>query len=177
MTIRRLSTREVYRNRWMTVREDVVERDSGTRGIYGVVEKYDSAIIIALEDEHVFLVEQFRYPIGEQSLEFPQGSLEQNGIAPLEIARLELKEETGVEADGFEYLGEIIIAIGYSSQKTHAFAATNLRHGASAPDAEEYDLKVRKMSIPEFERLLGANQVRDAQTLAAWALYRIRHPR
>ena len=44
MTIRQVSSRVVYRNRWMTVREDEIERDNGARGIYGVVEKYDSAI-------------------------------------------------------------------------------------------------------------------------------------
>jgi 8-oxo-dGTP pyrophosphatase MutT (NUDIX family) len=161
----------------MVVREDEVERDNGTRGIYGVVEKYDSAIVIAVEAEQLFLIEQFRYPIGECSLEFPQGSLEQNDIPPMEIARDELKEETGIEATHFEYLGEIIIAIGYSNQKTHAFVATGLQQGLSRPEAEEDDLKVRKVSIREFEELLRDNVIRDSQTLAAWALYRMRHPK
>ena len=76
MTIRRLKTREVYRNPWMAVREDEIERNNGTRGIYGVVEKHDSAIIIPIEGSNVVLVEQFRYPISERSVEFPQGSLE-----------------------------------------------------------------------------------------------------
>jgi ADP-ribose pyrophosphatase len=172
MTIRRLSTREVYRNRWMVVREDEVERDSGVRGIYGLVEKCDSAIIIPIEQDQLFLIEQFRYPIGERSLEFPQGSLENNDIAPLDIARAELKEETGIEAGNFDYLGAIIIAVGYSSQKTHAFVATALRHGASLPDAEEHDLTLHEMSVTQFEELVRANRIRDAQTLAAWALYR-----
>ena len=45
MTIRQVSSRVVYRNRWMTVREDEIERDNGSRGIYGVVEKFDGAIV------------------------------------------------------------------------------------------------------------------------------------
>jgi len=49
MTIRTLNSRVMYRNPWMTVREDDIERDNGTRGIYGVVEKCDSAIILAIE--------------------------------------------------------------------------------------------------------------------------------
>ncbi len=174
MTIRRLSTREVYRNRWMVVREDEVERDNGARGIYGVVEKHDSAIVIAMEDGCVFLVEQFRYPIGERSLEFPQGSLEDNGVDSSEIARVELREETGIEAASLEPLGEIVIAIGYSNQKTNAFLARDLRHGASTPEAEEHDLKVLKVSVPEFEQLLRENKIKDAQTMAAWALYKSR---
>ena len=64
MTIRQLSSRVVYRNTWMTVREDEIERDNGARGIYGVVEKYDSAIILAIDGDQVYLVEQYRYPLG-----------------------------------------------------------------------------------------------------------------
>src|SRR3974390_2883244 len=90
MTIRTLSSRIVYRNPWMTVREDDIERDNGTRGIYGVIEKADSAIIIPVEGDSVYLVEQFRYPIRAKSLEFPQGSLERNDLDPAEIARKEL---------------------------------------------------------------------------------------
>ena len=87
MTIRRVSSRVVYRNRWMTVREDEIERNNGVRGIYGVVEKSDSAIVIAIEADSIYLVEQYRYPLGVKSLEFPQGSLERGDVDPPEIAR------------------------------------------------------------------------------------------
>ena len=66
MTIRQLSSRVVYRNRWMTVREDEIERDNGARGIYGVVEKCDSAIVIAIDGDQVYLVEQYRYRAGRE---------------------------------------------------------------------------------------------------------------
>lgn len=174
MSIRCVSSRVVYQNSWMTVREDEVDRGDGQRGIYALVEKHDSAIILALEDDSVYLVEQFRYPIGEASLEFPQGSLEQDGIAPIDIAREELAAETGIEAERFEYLGEIVIAVGYSNQKTHAFLATGLSHGTRRPDREEHDLVVRKTPLAEFERMVAANVIKDAQTLAAWTLYRSR---
>ena len=174
MNIRRISTREVYRNPWMSVREDEVERSNGTRGIYGVVEKHDSAIIIPVEDAHVILVEQFRYPVGERSIEFPQGSLEQSDLDPLEIARGELRQETGIQPGHLEYLGEIFIAIGYSGQKTHAFLATGLEHGPNSPDEEEHDLEVLKLPVSEFEQLIRENKIKDAQTLAAWALYKTR---
>src|SRR6516162_10124978 len=171
MTIRQLSSRVVYRNRWMTVREDEIERNNGTRGIYGVVEKYDSAIVLAMEDQHIYLVEQFRYPVGVNSLEFPQGSLEKNGIDPAEIARDELQAETGLVADELEYLGEIYIACGYANQKTYAFLATGLTQGARRPDVEEHDLAVRKVSLAQLEELIGENRIKDAQTLAVWGLY------
>src|SRR5450755_4652730 len=95
MTIRQLSSRVVYRNPWMTVREDEIERDNGAHGIYGVVEKCDSALVLAIDNDQIYLVEQYRYPLGVKSLEFPQGSLERPDIDPAEIAREELQAETG----------------------------------------------------------------------------------
>jgi ADP-ribose pyrophosphatase len=59
------STRFVYENRWMRVREDTIRRRDGSSGIYGVVEKPDFVVIIPVEDDgQVHLVEQYRYPGG-----------------------------------------------------------------------------------------------------------------
>jgi ADP-ribose pyrophosphatase len=172
MTIRQLSSRVVYRNTWMTVREDEIERNNGARGIYGVVEKYDSAIILPIDDDdEVYLVEQYRYPLGVTSLEFPQGSLEKSVIDPAEIARDELQAETGLIAESLERLGEIYIACGYANQKTYAFLATGLKQGARGLDVEEHDLAVRKVSLAQLQQLISDNHIKDAQTLAAWGFY------
>jgi len=174
MTIRQLSSRVVYRNPWMTVREDEIERDHGARGIYGVVEKCDSAIILAIDNGQIYLVEQFRYPIGEKSLEFPQGSLEKDGIDPAEIARKELQGETGLVAERLDCFGQIHIACAYTNQKTYAFVATGLTQAGRQPDLEEHDLIVRKVSLTQLQEFIRDNQIKDAQTLAAWALFQSR---
>jgi ADP-ribose pyrophosphatase len=174
MTIRQLSSRVVYRNHWMTVREDEVERSNGARGIYGVVEKPDSAIIMAVEGDSIYLVEQFRYALGTTSLEFPQGSLERNDVAPGAIARDELRAETGLLADHWECLGVIHIACGFAKQKTYAFLANGLQQSSGQPDIEEHDLKVRILSFAELQQRIRDNQITDAQSLAAWALYQTR---
>src|SRR5215467_7163905 len=100
MTIRTTGTRVVYSNRWMKVREDQIERADGSRGIYGVIEKPDFALIIPIDNGEVYLVEQYRLPVAGRFLEFPQGSWEQKPNAdPLDIARGELQEETGLRAE------------------------------------------------------------------------------
>ncbi len=175
MSIRQLTSRVVYRNSWMTVREDEVERDNGQRGIYGVVEKHDSAVILPMDGDYVYLVEQFRYPIGRRSLELPQGSLEAGGLAPEAIAREELLQETGIVAASMELLGSFIIAIGYSNQRDYAFLASGLTLGTRRPDREEHDLVLHRLSLVEFEEKIRSNAIDDAQTLAAWALYCARH--
>jgi len=174
MSIRQLSSRVVYRNPWMTVREDEVERNHGERGIYGVVEKFDSAVILPIDGDSIYLVEQFRYPIGRRSLELPQGSLEVNGIEPETIARQELMQETGLVAASMELLGSFIIAIGYSNQRQYAFLATGLTMGQRCPDQEEHDLVLHRVSLEDFQQKVRDSVIVDAQTLAAWALYRSR---
>lgn len=165
----------MYRNPWMTVREDQVERDNGQSGIYGVVEKHDSAVILPIEGDHIYLVEQFRYPIGRRSLELPQGSLEAAGLEPEAIAREELRQETGIVAANFGLLGAFNIAVGYSNQRDYAFLATGLTLGTRTPDREEHDMVLHRVTLDEFQEKIRSNVIDDAQTLAAWALYRARY--
>jgi 8-oxo-dGTP pyrophosphatase MutT (NUDIX family) len=170
-TITTLASREVYRNRWMRLREDEILRSNGDKGIYGVVEKHDGAIILPIDEGRVWLVEQFRYTIQERALELPQGSWEMEIDDPEELARGELKEELGLEAAQMTRLGMHWVAYGFLRQKVHVFLATGLTPTEKDPDAEEHDLVVRSVSVDEFEELMRAGVIRDGCTLAAWGLY------
>jgi 8-oxo-dGTP pyrophosphatase MutT (NUDIX family) len=170
-TIATLSSREVYRNRWMRVREDEILRSNGQKGIYSVVEKEDGAIILPIEDGRIWLVEQFRYTIGERALELPQGAWEMAIENPEELARGELQEELGLKAAQMVQLGTMWIAYGFARQREHVFLATGLSPAEKNPDAEEHDLVVHSVPIPEFERMMLDGTIRDECTLAAWGLY------
>ena len=89
----------------MRVREDEILRSNGAQGIYGVVEKDDSAIIMPIDWGRIWLVEQFRYTIEERALELPQGGWEMEIDSPEELARGELREEIGLEAAEMTCLG------------------------------------------------------------------------
>jgi 8-oxo-dGTP pyrophosphatase MutT (NUDIX family) len=166
-----LASREVYRNHWMRVREDEILRSNGEKGVYGVVEKHDSAIILPIDEGRVWLVEQFRYTIGERALELPQGGWEREIDDPEELARGELKEETGLEAACMTRLGELWIAYGFTRQKQHVFLASGLTQTGKTPDAEEHDLLLRSVPVVKFEEMMRSGQIRDNCTLSAWALY------
>ena len=170
-TITTLASREVYHNHWMRVREDEILRSNGERGIYGVVEKHDAAIILPIDRGRVWLVEQFRYTIQERALELPQGSWEMEVDNPEELARGELREETGLEAAEMIHLGSLWIAYGFLRQRQHVFLATGLTETARNPDAEEHDLIVRTVLIAEFEEMMLNGVIRDSCTLSAWGLY------
>ena len=170
-TITTLSSREVYRNHWMRLREDEILRSNGKKGIFGVVDKEDCAIILPIDRGQVWLVEQFRYTIQERALELPQGGWEMEVEDPEELARGELKEEMGLHAAEMTYLGWLWIAYGFTRQKQHVFLATGLTHTEKDPDAEEHDLVVRSVAVGEFEEMMLNGVVRDNCTVAAWGLY------
>jgi len=169
-----VSSRTVYENRWMRVREDGIERADGTAGIYGVIEKPDFALIIPIEDGHVYLVEQYRYPVRARFLEFPQGTWETKPDAdPVDVARGELQEETGLIAAEMNYLGHLFIAYGMSNQGFHIFRAGSFQQGETSLDPEEQDLTVRRMTIAEFEGAIRNGSIKDAGTISAWMLLKM----
>jgi ADP-ribose pyrophosphatase len=173
MSIRTLSSREVYRNAWLRVREDRIERSNGVEGIYGVVDKDDCAVILPIEGDTIYLIEQFRYTIQERALELPQGGWETAEVDPEELARGELREETGLVAASMIHLGAIWIAYGFAKQKQHVFLATGLTQEGTDPDPEEHDLTLHTFSIAEFEQMLLDGTIQDCCTLAAWGLYKV----
>jgi len=175
--IKTISSREVYRNRWTRVREDVIERANGQRGIYGVVDKDPACIVIPLEStadgKFLYLVEQFRYTVGARHLELPQGGWERADAVPEEMARGELREETGLSAERMTRLTTLQIAYGVMNQQQHVFLAEGLTQGAPERDAEESDLEVHRVSVDRFEAMLVDGTIVDNCTAAAWGVYRL----
>jgi ADP-ribose pyrophosphatase len=177
VAIKTISSREVYRNAWTSVREDVIERADGQRGIYGVIDKDPASIIIPLdvtaEGEFVYLIEQFRYTVGARYWELPQGGWEKADVVPEELARGELKEETGLTAERMTHLATLQIAYGVMNQKHYVFLAEGLTMGEATPDAEESDLAVRRVTVKEFEEMIVQGTIVDNCSVAAWGLYRL----
>jgi 8-oxo-dGTP pyrophosphatase MutT (NUDIX family) len=177
MSIKTISSREVYRNPWTRVREDVIERANGQRGIYGVIDKDPACIIIPLEvtpeGEFLYLIEQFRYTVGARHLEFPQGGWETANVVPEELARGELREETGLTAGRMTELTMLQIAYGVMNQKQHVFLAEDLTPGEVDRDAEEHDLEVHRVRVEEFEAMVLDGTIVDNCTVAAWGYYKL----
>lgn len=175
--IETLGSRLVYENRWMRVREDAIRRRNGSEGIYGVVEKPDFVAIIPVEDDRrVHLVEQYRYPVRGRYWEVPQGTWEHvPGADPLEVARGELREETGLAAAGMAYAGHLFQGYGYATQGYHVFLATGLQRDAVTDrEAEEQDLVTRAFPLAEVERMIRDGLIKDATTVAALGLLRLK---
>lgn len=173
--IRTLSSRIVYENKWMTVREDEIEREDGSRGIYGVIDKPDFAVVIPQENDGFHLVEQYRYPIGRRTWEFPSGAFPEGATGTLEeLATRELAEETGFTAGRLEHLGGLNLANSMTGQRFHVFLATDLTPGEPRREVEEQDMRQAWFPRGEVERMIASGAIDDNSILAAYLLLKMR---
>jgi 8-oxo-dGTP pyrophosphatase MutT (NUDIX family) len=175
MTIKTLSSRHVYRNQWMTLREDRVRRADGSEGIFGVVTKPPFALIIPFDRGEFYFVEQFRYPVQARFWEFPQGTWEERPDAtPEMIAAGELKEETGLSAGRMTHLGDLWMAYGFMHQVMHVYLAQDLVQGEAAHGPEEGDLVCHRFPAAEYATLDDDGRMKDVASLSAYALLRMK---
>ncbi|MEV6648948.1 NUDIX hydrolase [Amycolatopsis sp. NPDC051371] len=169
--VRQLSSREVYRNPWLALREDRIERQDGSRGIYSVIERPDYAVVIPAEDDGFHLVTQYRYPIAGSFWEFPQGCFpDWRPVDPIELARTELAEETGFRAGSLVDLGRLFSWHGASGQAFTVVLATDLTPGSPDREIGEQDMRQQWFSRRQFERLIHDGEIRDNSTLSAYAM-------
>jgi 8-oxo-dGTP pyrophosphatase MutT (NUDIX family) len=170
-SIRAVGSREVYRNNWLTIREDDIRRPDGSSGIYAVVDKPTYALVIPQDGNRFHLVEQFRYPIGMRRWEFPQGTAPGRAdVDPTELAARELREETGLLAQSMTELGTLDVAPGMSSQRGRVFLATDITEGPHEREHEEQDMRSAWFVRGEVEQMMRDGTITDAQTMAAWTL-------
>ena len=169
-----LSSRQVYSNAWMSVREDAVRRADGSEGIYGVVDKPTFALVIPRDGDRLHLVEQYRYPVQRREWEFPAGTAPGRAeIDPAVLAARELREETGLVAGRMEQIGKLHLAPGTSSQRGHVWLATELTEGPPQREASEQDMRAAWFPTAELEKMVQAGEITDSPTLAAYLLLQL----
>lgn len=171
-----LTSRIVYQNPWMTVREDEIRRPDGSPGIYGVVEKPDFALVLPRWRDGFWLVEQYRYPVGRRAWEFPQGSWGRGAEGDqAALARQELAEETGLRAASLTHLGHLYEAYGFSTQGFDVYLAAGLSEGDPDREQSEQDMIHRAFTDAEITAMIRRGEIVDAPSLAALTLYRLQN--
>jgi 8-oxo-dGTP pyrophosphatase MutT (NUDIX family) len=162
-----LSEREAYANPWIRVTHREVLNPAGKPGIYGVVHFKNLAIgIVPLDDQgFTWLVGQYRYTIGRYSWEIPEGGCPL-GTDPLESARRELLEETGIRAARWTSLLDLHLSNSVTDEYGHAFVAQELSFGNARPEETE-QLRVRRLPLSEAVGLALDGTITDALSVVA----------
>lgn len=170
MAWRTESTRTVYENRWIAVREDRVVGPGGP-GIYGVVRMQQPSVFVVAVDEHdrVCLIALERYPTGTRSIEVPSGGAD--GEQPRIAAERELREETGLRAADWTEVGAMYALNGIADAPEHVFVARELSPAAGGTDGadarEEGIDELAWVPLPEVWEMIAAGRITDGETIAA----------
>ena len=160
------TSRAVYENPWMRLREDIAELPDGRTTIYGVVQcKPAVGVLPFLDDDTVVLVGQYRYVFGEFSWEMPTG-----GVHPGEsiesAAQRELTEEAGFRAGDLVKLCDFHTSKSIVEEVAHIYLARGLRPARGPADATEF-IEVRAFPFVEALQMVQRSEIKDSMTVVA----------
>jgi 8-oxo-dGTP pyrophosphatase MutT (NUDIX family) len=167
---RTLGSRDIYENAWISVREDTVVRPDDEPGIYGVVHYKNTAVgVLAVEEDHIYLVGQYRYPLQRYSWEIPEGGCPEDE-EPLRAAQRELREETGLTAGNWRMLGEAYLSNSVADEYAVWFLATDLVPGEQSPEGTEV-IGMRRVPVGEAVAMVMDGRITDALSCLALTTY------
>ncbi|MBQ2696409.1 MAG: NUDIX hydrolase [Clostridia bacterium] len=159
-----VTTKKIFEGKVITLRYDTVLLPNGEEAGREIVEHPGGVAIVALdEEENVYLVRQYRHPFEKILLEIPAGKLNY-GEDPFSCGVRELKEETGLSAKQFDFLGSFMVSPGFCREKIYIYLARGLSAGNMNLDPDEF-LEVEKKPLADLLNLIMANEIEDAKTV------------
>lgn len=169
-----LDSRIALETPWLRLRMERLRLGDGMEIEYGFIERPRYAIVAAVEDGAVWMVEQYRHPLEARSWELPMGVACGPDTPIAEAAAMELREETGLSAQRMAYVGEIAPAPALLRQTGALFLATGLTRGAQALEATEQDLVARPWPLEEALAAICDGRIRDGATVASFGMLRLK---
>ena len=163
---KKVSSENVFDGVLLHVYKDEIELPNGNKATREYIKHQGAVCVVPVTDENeVIAVCQYRYPIGRVTIEIPAGKLDK-GEEPLEAAKRELSEETGVESAEIEYMGGLYPSVAYTDEIIHMYLAKNLKFGEAHTDEDEF-LNVVKIPLKEFAQMVMDGKIQDSKTMAA----------
>ncbi|MCW2992959.1 MAG: hydrolase [Conexibacter sp.] len=161
----RIATETRFAGRIVTVTDDTFRYADGKTADREIVRTTGAAAIVAVDEEHVWLVRQPREAIGDpDSLELPAGRLDKEGEGPLETAQRELAEEIGLQAERWTSLKAYNSSVGFTDEHVHVFLAEGLSEAPGKHDSGE-DERIEIVRWPLADLAGAIDAVSDAKTV------------
>lgn len=158
-----ISSKEITSNRIFTVTQDHALDPSGFEIKRAIVQHRGSAVIMPVDEKkRILLVRQYRLPARQYLWELPAGTVDP-GEKPLQTARRELAEETGLRAGKIQKLAEFYPSPGFLTEKMTIYLATALTQGKATPMDDER-IETKWFAASEIDKLIRAGKILDAKT-------------
>lgn len=162
-----LDSTKIYEGRLLHVYKDNIILPNGNRTSREYIKHLGAVAVVAMDEKGRIAVEhQFRYPFHAELIEIPAGKLDYEGEDPLSAAQRELREETGIKAAEFEYLGPFYPTCAYSTEVIHMYWAKGLSYGERELDDDE-SINVEMMDLEKVVDLVLDGTIRDGKTQSA----------
>ncbi len=162
--IEKVSQDVKYEGRIGTVRVDTFRHDDGEEVQREIVAHPGAVAMLAVDDEHVWLVRQPREVVGEWTLEVPAGKLDHDGEDRLETARRELAEEIGKAAGRWEHVTWFYTSPGFTDERVDVYLATELSDASSEAEEDER-IEIAPWPLDRLDEAIA--ECRDAKSLIA----------
>ena len=155
---KQIDSREIYKNKWINLREDKVIRPDGKEGIFGIIEMKGGSSVLAMTDNGlVYLTKEYKYGIGRDSLELMSGGMDM-GETPLRAAQRELREELGLEAKEWIDLGFVDPFTTIIKSPNYMFLARGVSEIDWTPDEGE-PLEIIKVPFSKAIQMVMESQI------------------
>lgn len=170
-----VSTKQIFEGRVISLQVDEVKLPNGELSTREIVKHPGAVAIIALVNDRMIFVEQFRKPLEKNQVEIPAGKLDP-GEEPLEAAKRELVEETGYTCASLSHLCSFYTSPGFANEILHIYVAEGLTADGDLQLDEDEFLECQTLSFEEAQRYIQEQRISDSKTIFAvyaWQIYRL----
>lgn len=155
----------VYKNSWISVREDNVIRPDGKKGIFGVVEMKNGVSVLPIDNnKNIYLTKEYHYAVEKETVEAVSGGIDKGENKEVAVRR-ELKEELGITAKKLVYLGKVLPLTSLVDITNHLFLAKGLKFSNARPEGTEI-IKVVKIPMKKAVKWVFDGTICDGTTVA-----------
>ena len=168
----KVSSEDIYDGVLLHVKKDTVKLPNGDLAPREWIKHPGAASVIPLTDDgKVILVRQYRYPIGQVTVEVPAGKLDKEGENPMECAVRELSEETGYTAKEYRHLATLATTVGFSNELIYLYAAKGLKAGEQHTDEDEF-INLQIVTLEEAVEMVNHGEILDGKSIISILMLR-----